>query len=70
MFRSRPKWIFEQKWSSEWGAFVDVMCVEELQHKDRVTVVTAPSSASKVMYHVCPDYDLYYNVDSTIYFCV
>ena len=38
-----------QRWNSEWGCYVDVQRVDEIQDMDKVTVVTQPvNSPTKV----------------------
>ena len=45
---SSPAVYLLQKWSSSWGAYIDVESVGDIKDKDRLTVVPMPVGSPKV----------------------
>ena len=41
--RSEPGQFMLQRWSNDWGMYVDVQCTDEIQNRDKLTVVSVPS---------------------------
>ena len=45
-----PEQFLLQKWSSTWQSFVDVEHTDEIEDRDRLTIVTMPGSSPQVCY--------------------